>query len=210
MKNLCIRFVPALPSMDPCSPAQIHIFQIGKMGFIKTTDQTHHLSLIDGCSSASGENLVSGPIFLFGTPFSSGNSPAKCTVKITCIIQKISLRVHQHACTAGKSALVLLHRCYQTGSEQRPDFCIIVQQYDIRAFCPVDTFVDCPTEPVVLIQADQFTLWIVGRDKLLTSIHGTIIYNDHIHLNPCLCKYRVQTGFQKCNPVIIRNHNRYV
>ncbi len=81
MKHLCIRFVPALPSMDPCSPAQIHIFQIGKMGFIKTTDQTHHLSLIDG-ALLRGEKIWSAVSYscLGRLPF-SGNSPAKCTVK---------------------------------------------------------------------------------------------------------------------------------
>ena len=97
MVNHCLRRIPVLVSVDPCTVSHIHIFQIGKMFLIKITDLLENLSSVDGCPCTGGKDFL---LFFTGMnilTLTSGIRPSQCTVIIARIVQSVSVVKLDHS-----------------------------------------------------------------------------------------------------------------
>ena len=102
MQHNRLRFIPVLIAVDPGTVADIQIFQIGKMFFIKITDLFKYGSSVDCGTATGGKHRDRLIIIRRRSSLPPGIGPAQHAVTVSGIIDELRSVPHQHLRTDGK------------------------------------------------------------------------------------------------------------
>ena len=96
-----VRTVHIFETVDPCAIADIDVFQIGEMGFVKISDTAECAFSIDCGSGTGGKDLVGLRIIGNWPPGSAADAPADQRIKIPGAVDEIRV-IHLDHLTADR------------------------------------------------------------------------------------------------------------
>ena len=126
MVNLRGRLIPVLVAQKPRTIADVGIFQISEMFFVKKSGLFQKFPAVDCCSGAGRKNPVGRFKFTDRFSFSSCECPSQHIIVISRIVDFITLLIGNQLCAACKRILSFTDSLIKALDKVREHFGVVV------------------------------------------------------------------------------------